>query len=60
MLSVHNIAAASDNNCFEHWHEVTCRNYSVTEYRRPVIGPFRGQIAAGDLFIYGRLILICY
>ena len=46
MLSVHNIAAAPDSNCFEHWHEVTCRNYSVTEYRRPVIGPFRGQIAA--------------
>jgi AraC-like DNA-binding protein len=46
MLSVHNITAAPDNDCFEHWHEVTCRNYSVTEYRRPVIGPFRGQITA--------------
>jgi AraC-like DNA-binding protein len=46
MLSVHNITAAPDNDCFEHWHEVTCRNYSVTEYRRPVTGPFRGQIAA--------------
>ena len=46
MLSVHNITAAPDNHCFEHWHEVTCRNYSVTEYRRPVIGPFRGQITA--------------
>jgi AraC-like DNA-binding protein len=46
MLSVHNIAAARDNDCFEHWHDVTCRNYSVTEYRRPVTGPFRGRIAA--------------
>jgi len=46
MLSVHNITAAPDNHCFEHWHEVTCRNYSITEYRRPVTGPFRGQITA--------------
>jgi hypothetical protein len=46
MLSVHNIAAARDNDCFEHWHQVTCRNYSTTEYRRPVSGPFQGRIAA--------------
>ncbi len=46
MLNMHNIAAFRDNDCFEHWHEVTCRNYSITEYRRPVIGPFRGRIAA--------------
>jgi AraC-like DNA-binding protein len=46
MLNMHNIAAIQDNDCFEHWHELTCRNYSITEYRRPVIGPFRGKIAA--------------
>jgi AraC-like DNA-binding protein len=46
MLSVHNIAAARDNDCFEHWHQVTCRNYSITEYRRPVSGPFKGRISA--------------
>lgn len=32
--------------CFERWHEVTCRNYSITEYRRPLSGPFKGRIAA--------------
>jgi AraC-like DNA-binding protein len=46
MFGVHNIAAAHDNECFERWHELTCRNYSITEYRRPVTGPFRGRIAA--------------
>jgi len=46
MLSMHNIAAARDNDCFEHWHQVTCRNYSTTEYRRPVSGPFKGRISA--------------
>lgn len=46
MLSVHNIEAVRENDCFEHWHEVTCRNYSVTEYRRPVVGPFQGRITA--------------
>jgi AraC-like DNA-binding protein len=46
MLSMHNIAAVGDNDCFEHWHQVTCRNYSTTEYRRPVNGTFRGRISA--------------
>jgi hypothetical protein len=46
MLSVHNILAARDNDCFERWHQVTCRNYSITEYRRPVNGPFKGRISA--------------
>jgi AraC-like DNA-binding protein len=46
MFGLHNIAAAHDNECFERWHELTCRNYSITEYRRPVTGPFRGRIAA--------------
>jgi AraC-like DNA-binding protein len=46
MFSVHNIVAARDSECFERWHELTCRNYSFTEYRRPVTGPFRGRIAA--------------
>jgi AraC-like DNA-binding protein len=32
--------------CFERWHEVTCRNYSHTEYRRPLRGPFKGRITA--------------
>jgi AraC-like DNA-binding protein len=46
MLSTdsHNVVGANDG--FEHWHQVTCRNYSNTEYRRPLTGPFRGRIAA--------------
>jgi AraC-like DNA-binding protein len=39
----HNVVGANDG--FEHWHQVTCRNYSNTEYRRPLTGPFRGRIA---------------
>jgi len=42
---MHNIAAVGESDCFEHWHDVTCRNYSKTEYRRPVSGAFRGQIS---------------
>jgi len=34
--------------CFERWHEVTCHNYSHTEYRRPLRGPFKGRIAARE------------
>jgi AraC-like DNA-binding protein len=34
------------DTCFERWHEVTCRNYSTTEYRRPLSGPFKGRISA--------------
>lgn len=44
MLSTDNIVGAND--CFELWHQVTCRNYSRTEYRRPPSGPFEGQISA--------------
>jgi AraC-like DNA-binding protein len=32
--------------CFERWHEVTCRNYSITEYCRPPSGPFKGRVSA--------------
>ncbi len=50
MLGVHNIVGAHDvsgpADRLERWHEVTCRNYSRTEYRRPVSGPFAGQISA--------------
>jgi AraC-like DNA-binding protein len=39
------IAAAGESDSFEYWHEVTCRNFSTTNYRRPVKGPFRGRIS---------------
>src|SRR3984957_3081181 len=62
MFSVHNIEAVRDGECFEHWHELTCRNYSFTEYRRPVTGPFRGRIAArrfGALTVSGVCSSFC-
>jgi len=46
MLSLHNLAAARESDCFDYWHQVTCRNFSTTEYRRPVRGPFKGRITA--------------
>jgi AraC-like DNA-binding protein len=46
MLSLHNIAATRESDCFEYWHQVTCRNFSTTEYRRPLSGPFKGRITA--------------
>jgi AraC-like DNA-binding protein len=46
MLSLHNLAATRDSDCFESWHQVTCRNFSTTEYRRPLSGPFKGRITA--------------
>jgi AraC-like DNA-binding protein len=44
MLSAHNIVGAS--LCFEQWHYATCRNYSITDYRRTTRGPFKGNISA--------------
>jgi len=32
--------------CFERWHEVTCLNYSHTEYRQRLGGTFKGRISA--------------
>ena len=46
MLNVHNIAAARETIASSIGIDATCRNYSITEYRRPVIGPFRGHISA--------------
>jgi len=46
MLSLHNIAPVGDSDCFEYWHQITCRNFSTTEYRRPISGPFKGRITA--------------
>lgn len=43
-LGMQNVLGA--DACFERWHEVTCRNYSHTEYRRPLRGPFKGRITA--------------
>jgi AraC-like DNA-binding protein len=31
---------------FEHWHDLTCHNYSMTECERPLSGRFEGRIAA--------------
>lgn len=46
LLSLHNVAAVADSDCFEYWHQLTCRNFSRTEYRRPISAPFRGRLTA--------------
>jgi AraC-like DNA-binding protein len=39
------LSIVGSDDSFERWHEVTCRNYSRTEYRRPLSGPFKGRIS---------------
>jgi AraC-like DNA-binding protein len=39
------LSIVGSEDSFERWHEVTCRNYSRTEYRRPLSGPFKGRIS---------------
>lgn len=47
MLSMHDAHnMVGGNVSFERWHEATCRNYSTTEHRRALRGPFTGRISA--------------
>ena len=39
------ITAVRPGDCFGHWHQVTCRNYSVTECRPVTDRKFRAGIA---------------
>jgi AraC-like DNA-binding protein len=39
------LSIVGSDDSFERWHEVTCRNYSRTEYRRRLSGPFKGRIS---------------
>ena len=44
MLSMDNTSNATDEGGFEHWHHVTCRNYSLSECRLTSRGAFRARI----------------
>ena len=46
MPGMHNIEAVKDGDCFDQWHQVTCRNYSLSECNRISDHPFRAQIAS--------------
>jgi AraC-like DNA-binding protein len=43
------IAAVRPGDGFEHWHQVTCRSYSVTECRRVADRRFEAQITIREL-----------
>jgi AraC-like DNA-binding protein len=43
------ITAVKPGDGFEHWHQVTCRSYSVTECRPVVDRRFRAQITIREL-----------
>lgn len=46
MLAMHSTAAVKDGDCFDQWHDVTCRNYSLSECRRTSDRPFRGVLTS--------------
>jgi AraC-like DNA-binding protein len=46
--------AVKPGDCFDHWHQVTCRNYSVTECRPVVNQKFRAQVSIRK---FGALVL---
>ena len=46
LVRAQEVRADADIQSFEHWHHLTCHNYSMTDYERPVSGPFEGRIAA--------------
>ena len=52
MPAMHNIEAVKAGDRFDQWHEVTCRNYSLSECRRTSDHPFRGQLTSR---IFGAL-----
>ncbi len=54
MLAMHSTAAVKDGDGFEQWHDVTCRNYSLSECRRTSDHPFRGILTSR---IFGALTL---
>ena len=43
------ITAVKPGDGFDHWHQVTCRSYSVTECRRVVDRRFRARITIREL-----------
>lgn len=45
MLVAQTIEIVKDGDHFDHWHNVTCRNYSLSECRRVSDHPFRTQLS---------------
>jgi AraC-like DNA-binding protein len=43
---MHNTEAVKAGDSFDQWHQVTCRNYSLSECRRVSDHPFRAQITS--------------
>jgi AraC-like DNA-binding protein len=54
MRTMKNSTAVKPGDCFDHWHQVTCRSYSVTECRPVVDQNFRAQVAIRE---FGTLVL---
>jgi AraC-like DNA-binding protein len=54
MPAMHNIEAVKAGDRFDQWHDVTCRNYSLSECRRTSDHPFRGQLTSR---LFGALAL---
>ncbi len=48
------LTAVQPGDCFEHWHQVTCRNYSVTDCRRVESRNFRARVSNRE---FGPLVL---
>lgn len=46
MLAMHSTAAVRDGDGFDQWHDVTCRNYSLSECRRTSDHPFRAVLTS--------------
>ena len=46
MSGMYNIEAVKDGDCFDRWHQVTCRNYSLSECNRISDHPFRARISS--------------
>lgn len=46
MPAMRSLAAVKDGDGFDQWHDVTCRNYSLSECQRTSEHPFRGVLTS--------------
>lgn len=46
MLNMDNTSTAAVENGFDHWHHVTCRNFSLSECEKPAGRSFRARISS--------------
>jgi AraC-like DNA-binding protein len=54
MRTLQNDSSVEEGDSFEHWHQVTCRNYSVSEFQRDSDDLFGAQIS---IRAFGALLL---